>query len=111
MTAASAVAPFACAIHAAERARIEPGQTVLVAGAGTVGILTLLAVRLFSQPGRVIVAAKHPNQRAAATLAGVSVSSMLGRGTRRTGGPLVKTQTLVRPELGLVVSLGLLRRG
>jgi threonine dehydrogenase-like Zn-dependent dehydrogenase len=64
------IEPFACAIHAAERARIEPGQTVLIAGAGTVGILTLLAVRLFAQPGHVIVAAKHPNQRAAAKMAG-----------------------------------------
>jgi threonine dehydrogenase-like Zn-dependent dehydrogenase len=64
------VEPFACAIHAVERARIEPGQAALIAGAGTVGILTLLAVRLFAQPGRVIVAAKHPNQRAAAKMAG-----------------------------------------
>src|SRR5262245_25153544 len=33
------VEPFACAIHAVRRAAIEPGETVLVAGAGTVGIL------------------------------------------------------------------------
>ncbi len=64
------VEPFACAIHAALRARIEPGQNVLIVGAGTVGILTLLAVRLFTQPGQVIVAAKHPKQRAAARMAG-----------------------------------------
>jgi threonine dehydrogenase-like Zn-dependent dehydrogenase len=49
---------------------VEPGQTVLVVGAGTVGILTLLALRLFSSPGHVIVAAKHQKQRAAAKLAG-----------------------------------------
>jgi threonine dehydrogenase-like Zn-dependent dehydrogenase len=64
------VEPFACAIHAALRARIEPGDYVLIVGAGTVGVLTLLAVRLFAQPGRVIVAAKHPKQRAAARMAG-----------------------------------------
>jgi len=64
------VEPFACAIHAAQRARVEPGQTVLVVGAGTVGLLTLLALKLFAQPGHVIVAAKHPKQRAAAALAG-----------------------------------------
>ena len=39
-------------------------------GAGTVGILTLIALKLFSQPGHVIVAAKHPKQRAAAKLSG-----------------------------------------
>jgi threonine dehydrogenase-like Zn-dependent dehydrogenase len=62
--------PFACALHAAARADIQPGQSVLVVGAGTVGILTLIAIKLFSQAGHVIVAAKHPKQRAAAKLAG-----------------------------------------
>ena len=62
--------PFACAVHAAARAQVAPGDTVLVTGAGTVGILTLIALKLFSQPGHVIVAAKHPKQRAAAKLSG-----------------------------------------
>ncbi len=62
--------PFACALHAAARAAVQPGDTVVVVGAGTVGILTLIALKLFSQPGHVIVAAKHPKQRAAAKLAG-----------------------------------------
>ena len=62
--------PFACAVHAAARAQVAPGDTVLVTGAGTDGILTLIALKLFSQPGHVIVAAKHPKQRAAAKLSG-----------------------------------------
>ncbi len=62
--------PFACAIHAVRRADIPPGATVMVVGAGTVGILTLIAVKLFTQAGHVIVAAKHPKQRTAAKLAG-----------------------------------------
>jgi threonine dehydrogenase-like Zn-dependent dehydrogenase len=62
--------PFACAIHAALRARIHPGQDVVIVGAGTVGILTLIAIRLFTDPGHVTVAAKHEKQRAAARLAG-----------------------------------------
>jgi threonine dehydrogenase-like Zn-dependent dehydrogenase len=62
--------PFACALHAAARANIQPGETVLVIGAGTVGILMLIAVKLFTQAGHVIVAAKHPKQRSAAKLAG-----------------------------------------
>src|SRR4029453_12310589 len=64
------IEPFGCAIHAALRARVEPDQSVLVVGAGTVGILTLIALRLFAQPGHVTVAAKHEKQRAAARLAG-----------------------------------------
>jgi threonine dehydrogenase-like Zn-dependent dehydrogenase len=62
--------PFACAIHAALRAQIQPDDTVLVIGAGTVGILTLIAIKVLTQARHVIVAAKHPKQRAAARLAG-----------------------------------------
>ena len=64
------VEPFADAIHAALRARIAPGATVLIVGAGTVGLLTLLAVKLLTQAGHVTVAAKHERQRAAARMAG-----------------------------------------
>ena len=64
------VEPFACAIHAALRAHVQPDQSVLIVGAGTVGILTLIALRLFAQPGHVTVAAKHEKQRVAARLAG-----------------------------------------
>jgi threonine dehydrogenase-like Zn-dependent dehydrogenase len=64
------IEPFACAIHAVQRAQVQPGQTVFVVGAGTVGLLTLIALKLFAEPGHVIVAAKHQRQRAAATMAG-----------------------------------------
>jgi threonine dehydrogenase-like Zn-dependent dehydrogenase len=57
------VEPLACAIHAALRADPAPGAAVLVVGAGTVGALTLLALREFTQAGRITVVAKHPAQR------------------------------------------------
>src|SRR5204862_3418154 len=57
------VEPLACAIHAVLRARPEPGASVLIVGAGTVGILSLLALRELTQAGRVLVVAKHPRQR------------------------------------------------
>jgi threonine dehydrogenase-like Zn-dependent dehydrogenase len=60
------VEPLACAIHAVFRARVEPGGSVLVVGAGTVGILTLLALREFTQAGPVLMVAKHARQREAA---------------------------------------------
>jgi threonine dehydrogenase-like Zn-dependent dehydrogenase len=56
------VEPLSCAIHAALRARPEPGASVLVVGAGTVGALALLALREFTGAGKIIVAAKHPAQ-------------------------------------------------
>jgi threonine dehydrogenase-like Zn-dependent dehydrogenase len=57
------VEPLACAIHAALRAETEPGASVLIVGAGTVGALCLLALREFTSAGRVLVVAKHPRQR------------------------------------------------
>jgi threonine dehydrogenase-like Zn-dependent dehydrogenase len=60
------VEPLACAMHAALRVRPEPGASVLVVGAGTVGLLTLLALRELTPVGRVLVVAKHPGQQALA---------------------------------------------
>jgi threonine dehydrogenase-like Zn-dependent dehydrogenase len=57
------VEPLACAIHAALRGRPEPGGAVLVVGAGTVGIFTLLALRELTDAGRITVVAKHRRQR------------------------------------------------
>jgi threonine dehydrogenase-like Zn-dependent dehydrogenase len=66
------VEPMAAAVHAALRAQVPEGGTVLVIGAGTVGILTTLAIQRLANPGRVIVAAKHPRQRAAAKMVGAT---------------------------------------
>jgi threonine dehydrogenase-like Zn-dependent dehydrogenase len=71
-TRAVLVEPLACAIHAVRRARIEPGASVLVVGAGTVGLLTTLALREHSAAGEVLVVAKHPRQREWARLLGAS---------------------------------------
>jgi threonine dehydrogenase-like Zn-dependent dehydrogenase len=51
---------------------VPPGGSVLVVGAGTVGILTALALRQLTTADRVIVVAKHPKQRGAAKLVGAS---------------------------------------
>jgi threonine dehydrogenase-like Zn-dependent dehydrogenase len=56
------VEPLSCAIHGVLRARIEPGASVLVIGAGTVGALSIAALRAFTGAGRVLVAAKHQGQ-------------------------------------------------
>jgi threonine dehydrogenase-like Zn-dependent dehydrogenase len=61
--AAVLIEPFACAVHAVLRAWPRPEDTVLVSGAGTIGLLTTAAVRTFASPRRLIVVAKHPAQR------------------------------------------------
>jgi threonine dehydrogenase-like Zn-dependent dehydrogenase len=66
------VEPLACAIHCVLRARPEPGASVLVVGAGTVGLLSILALREFTSAGRIVVAAKHPRQRELARALGAT---------------------------------------
>jgi hypothetical protein len=67
-----------------------------------------MAVRRFGMPrSRVAFACAWSRAHVASSLVGEPVWSWLGRGARQAGAPLVKTVTLVRPELGLVVSLGI----
>jgi hypothetical protein len=67
-------------------------------------------VSRFGMPrGRLAFACAMSRAQVGAKLVGVPVWSWLGRG-RDAGAPPVKTETLVRPELGLVVSLGMLPR-
>jgi len=62
-TRAVLVEPLACGIHAALRADPDAGASVLVVGAGTLGLFTLLALREFTQAGRITVVAKHRRQK------------------------------------------------
>lgn len=62
-SAAVLIEPAACAVHATFAAAVQPGESVAVIGAGTLGLLTLAALRRWTRPGRVVVAAKHPEQR------------------------------------------------
>jgi threonine dehydrogenase-like Zn-dependent dehydrogenase len=61
--AAVLIEPLACCVHAALRARARPDDVVVVLGAGTIGLLTAAAVRVFTPPARLIAVAKHPFQR------------------------------------------------
>jgi threonine dehydrogenase-like Zn-dependent dehydrogenase len=61
--AAVLIEPFACCIHAALRGAAGPEDVVVVLGAGTIGLLTVAAVRLFTPPRQLIAVAKHPFQR------------------------------------------------
>jgi threonine dehydrogenase-like Zn-dependent dehydrogenase len=101
--AAVMIEPTACAIHAVRRAAIPPGATVLVVGAGTVGLLTVAAVRSLVPTARIIAVAKHGRQAAIAQDLGATVVSSdeaLGAVRRATGA------FRLRPELGLPFLLG-----
>ncbi|MGO8876116.1 MAG: zinc-dependent alcohol dehydrogenase [Acidimicrobiales bacterium] len=61
--AAVMVEPAACAVHAACSTAPPSGASVVVLGAGTLGLCTTAALRHFCLPGTLVVAAKHPDQR------------------------------------------------
>lgn len=83
------VEPLACAVHTALRAAVDPGQSVLVSGAGAVGLFTTLALRELTQAGRITVVAKHARQRELARAFGASdvvAPDEVFRGVRRATG-------------------------
>jgi len=98
------VEPMACAVHAARRADVRDGQSVLVVGAGAVGLFITLALRELTPAAVVTVVAKHRRQAELARLFGatevVSPSEVVG-GVRRA------TRALrLEPERGPAYLLG-----
>ncbi len=61
--AAVMIEPAACAIHAALVSERAPSAKVLVLGAGTLGLLTIAALRAHVSPAVLVVVAKYPEQR------------------------------------------------
>ncbi|HEX9695034.1 MAG TPA: zinc-binding dehydrogenase [Actinomycetota bacterium] len=83
------IEPLACALHAVRRATIPRDADVLVAGAGTVGLLTTLALKAETDAARIVVVAKHKHQAELAREFGatevVSPQQALGSIRRSTG--------------------------
>ena len=67
------VEPTACAVHGALRAEPIDGQTIVIIGAGTLGLLTLAAVRYFAPGARIIMAARYSQQIKMAEQLGASI--------------------------------------
>jgi threonine dehydrogenase-like Zn-dependent dehydrogenase len=64
--------PLACAVHSVRRVNIPSGSTAVIIGAGTVGLLTLLALRQLTNVGAVYVVAKHGHQQEKAKALGAT---------------------------------------
>jgi threonine dehydrogenase-like Zn-dependent dehydrogenase len=98
------VEPLACAVHAARRAAVGDADTVLVVGAGAVGLFVTLALRELTPATSITVVAKHRRQAELARRYGasdvVSPEEVVG-GVRRT------TRALrLEPERGSAFLLG-----
>jgi len=93
--AAVMIEPTAGGLHAALRAGVQPGDTVVVLGAGTIGLTVIAALKQHTEAGTIIATAKYPEQRRLASELGattVSEPSEIRRSVRRvTGSRMVGT--------------------
>ncbi len=65
--------PLACVVHGVLRALPRDDQTVLVTGCGSIGLLTIAALRAFGCKSRIFAVAKYDHQRQHATRLGADV--------------------------------------
>ncbi len=98
------VEPLACAIHAVTRVDVPPGASVVIIGAGTVGLLTLLALRELTPAGPVYLMAKHAHQRSRARDLDATALIDPGRGVRSLR--RMTTARMHLPERGSEFLLG-----
>lgn len=83
------IEPAACAVHAARQ--VDAGR-VAVIGAGTLGLLTIAALRRLSPATEIVATAKHPEQRRWAKDLGadaICAPGELARAVRATTGSMV----------------------
>lgn len=71
--AAVMLEPAAGGVHAALMAQVEPGTSVAVLGAGTMGLCSVAALRALTAAGTVIVTAKYPHQQDLAAELGADI--------------------------------------
>ncbi len=102
--------PFSCALHGVLRALgteypVLGTQTALVLGCGTMGLLTVAALRAVEAPCRIVALAKYLHQQELAKQLGAHEIVLAGRGQydalcQRTGA------TMHQPEIGRPTVLG-----
>ncbi len=97
--------PFACCVHAARGHLPAAGQTVLVIGAGTMGLLMVAALRALSPDVSIIVMARHQFQADHATRLGATRVVMARGEYLPTLAEAVGTR-LVSPIIGRPIGIG-----
>src|SRR3972149_2819474 len=97
------VEPYACGQHAVLIDFPGDDETILILGAGTMGLVTLAALRALGSQARVLVSARHPSQIEAAQRLGATEvlrGDLYQQVAERTGAKILK------PLLGKLVVEG-----
>lgn len=101
--------PLSCALHAVlsvqPLSRSATQQTILVIGCGTMGLLTIAALRAIGNPNRLVAVAKHQHQMTMALKLGASEIIQLDHQFRERLADTLHAQ-LHRPELGMPTIIG-----
>ncbi len=99
------VEPFACSVHAVRSVMPGSGERVLVIGAGSIGLLTVAALKALAPACHVTVLARHPFQGEHATRLGAE-QVVFARGDYL--GPLAEAgrARLLKPIIGKAVGVG-----
>ena len=97
--------PFACCVHAVLGAAPQPGQRVLVIGAGTMGLLMVAALKALTPDTAVTVLARHPFQARHATHLGAS-RTVMARGDYLGDLADAAGTRLLKPILGRPIGVG-----
>lgn len=99
------VEPLACSVHAVRESLPAPGERVLVLGAGSIGLLTLAALRALAPQASVTVVARHAVQRAQAERLGAAQVVPAGGGATAQLARLSGAR-LLKPIVGPPVAVG-----
>lgn len=103
--AAVLIEPLACCLRAVERAAPAEDATALVLGVGSIGALTIAALKAGAPPARIVAVAKHDHQKRAARDLGADI--VVGSGARlREDLARILGAELHRPEIGPPTTLG-----
>ena len=95
--------PFCCGLHAALIDFPSDEETILILGAGTMGLVTLAALRSLGSKARILVSARYENQAQAASRLGateVLKGDLYKQVSERTGAEILK------PTIGKLVVKG-----
>ncbi|RJP35751.1 MAG: alcohol dehydrogenase [Phycisphaerales bacterium] len=106
--AAVLIEPFACAMHGALKARPGPDDVVLVIGAGSIGLLTIAALRATGCRAKVMAVARYEHQAALAIALGADrvLPARSGVAERYRQWAEALGAEVLRPELGKPTVLG-----
>ena len=97
--------PFACALHGVLKTEFNETDEICVIGGGTIGLLTVAALRILGHRNRILVFAKYPHQQQLALELGAD--DVLSPNSGRYAAFCELTGTVShQPELGQQVLIG-----